>query len=194
MEKAFFLIFKAQHKYCSVQISLGKHRCSLFYGPNVLVIDLCQGHSGILGEQMVEMTQDYEQNLKRRRTHQLQEWGAGGDWQEESMDGRIRGDEAGEVEKQDAALKMCACPTEKLWFHFVAYGDLLRVLRRTGLGFQHDRFGRLLGWKRNESRGTRTNWEPIAILQAGAKDSLNLSSGREDEKRWIPQMTRRQSQ
>lgn len=40
--------------------------------------------------------------------------GAGGDWQEELIDGRITGNEAGEVEKQDAALKKFTCPTEKL--------------------------------------------------------------------------------
>lgn len=33
------------------------------------------------------------------------------------MDGRIEGDEAGEVEKQDVALEDFPCPAEKLRLH-----------------------------------------------------------------------------
>ena len=46
---------------------------------------------------MVEIIQDYRKSLEKRRAYQTKEWGKG-NWKEGPMDGRIAGDEAGEVE------------------------------------------------------------------------------------------------
>ena len=98
------------------------------------------------------------------------------------MDGRLAEDKAGEVEKQDIALEDFTYPEEKLRFHFVVYGELLRILRRILPMFQQDELSRLPGWERNESGGSRTNLEPTTTVQEGAKDGLDFRCGGEDGK------------
>lgn len=89
MEKVFpYLKSSAQALHSCVQTSQSKHRCSFFYSPSVLGIDLCQGPSGILGESIDGG--DYtglQTEFEEKKSVADKGMEAGGDWQEDPMDG-----------------------------------------------------------------------------------------------------------
>lgn len=81
--------------------------------------------------------------------------------------GKIAGNETGRQKNRMQLLKILDALQESLDFILQPMG------RRIGFVFQQDQFGRLLRWWKNEPGGSGANLEPIATLQARAKDGLN---------------------